>query len=194
MNLPTPRELPAPAPPPDPLLDPLPAELRAALELAWPGCAEAQRRAVLAPDGVGAPPLWPDGPLWPWQPACHWWRPWRASECRRAAARFFSSHVRDIRGADYEPRLFDPEQPFFETPWTQAEVLLRSPVPEVFSDADFWALTQLLMGGDVQAATRIAQDWARGLQADGALRGLRRSRWLADAQWRLEMSATGTYI
>jgi hypothetical protein len=175
-------------------LQALPAGLRAAVELAWPGCPEAQRRAVLAPDGVGGRPLWPDGSLWPWQPARHWWRPWQASERRRAGTRFFTSHVRDVRGADYAPRLFDPEQPFFETPWTQAEVLLRSPVPETLSDADFWALTQLLMGGDVQAATGIAQDWDRCLRAEGALRGPRRIRWLADAQRRLEMAATGAYL
>lgn len=175
------------------MLDPLPAELRAALELAWPGCPEAQRRAVLAPHGMGRQPLWPDGELWPWQPTRHWWRPGRASDRRQALAVFFTSHVGDIRGADDGPRLFDPGQPFFRTPWTHAKALLRSPVPDAFGDADFWALTQLLMGGDVDGATRTAHDWARGLRAEGALHGPRRDRWLANAQWRLQMSATGTY-
>lgn len=185
---------------PDLDLQALPPELQAALERAWPGCPEAQRRALLAPSGLDAPPLWPDR-MWAWQPAGRWWRPGWARAQRARDEGFFRAHLSDARGEPhghdgpvYKERLFDPEQPFFATPWTQAARLLRSPAPEVFSDADFWVVTQRLFGGDAEWAAREMQAWARGMQADGALRGGRRSRWLADAKWRLQMSATGTYV
>lgn len=174
-------------------LQTLPLELQAALAQAWPGCPEAQRRALLAPQALGGAPLWP-GNLWPWQPARRWWRPGVARECRAGEALFFSAPVSDVRGAAYAPRLFDPAQPFFETPWTQAEVLLRSPAPDAFGDADFWVLTQRLCGGDVPAATRLAHEWAAGMRADAALQGARRQRWLGDALWRLEASAKGDFL
>jgi hypothetical protein len=72
-------------------------------------------------------------------------------------------------------------------------VLLRSPVPDVFSDADFWFITQRLFGGDVYWAGGCATEWAKGMRADKAVHGARRWRWLADARWRLHMSATGTF-
>ncbi|MCE4555466.1 hypothetical protein [Pelomonas cellulosilytica] len=176
----------------------LPAELQAALERAWPGCPEAQRRALLAPAQLGWPPVWPHG-LWAWRRTGHWWRPFAARAERERAEAFFGAHLGDARGErwdgvpTYAERLFDPNQPFFDTPWTHADRLLRSPAPEAFSDADFWFITQLLHGGDLHWATVTAQDWARGLAADRALRGGRRGRWLHDAQWRLHMSATGAF-
>jgi hypothetical protein len=185
---------------PDLDLRQLPPELHAALERVWPGCPEAQRRALLGPHRLGWAPVWP-GNLWAWKPASRWWRPFAARDRRAGDEGFFGAHLSDARGEPYEPagpvyaeRLFDPAQPFFDTPWTQARVLLRSPVPEVFSDADFWLITQRLWGGHVESATFTAQSWARGMQAENALRGARRSRWLDDAQWRLEMSATGTFV
>lgn len=171
----------------------LPPGLQAALEQAWPGCPEAQRRAVLAPHGLRGRSVWPDH-LWPWQPARHWWRPGRARECREGEAEFFAAHVSDVRGAPYPPRLFDPAQPFFETPWTHAAVLLRSPAPDAFSDADFWVFVQLLFGGDLHWATVTANEWAAGMRADAALHGSRREAWLNDALWRLEASAKGDYL
>ena len=171
----------------------LPPELQAALEKAWPGCPEAQRRALLGSRcWSGWRPTWPDR-IWAWQPASRWWRPWRAREYREQAEGLFVDHVSDVLQS-YPARLFDPEQPFFDTPWTQAKVLLRSPVPEVFSDADFWAMTQQLFGGHVESATASALAWARGMQTENALRGYRREQWLIDAVYRLEMSATGTYL
>lgn len=174
-------------------LQALPPELQAALEQAWPGCPEAQRRALLAPYQLGSTSIWPDN-LWPWQPSRRWWRPERARKCRKADACFFTAQVSDVLGAPREPRLFDPAQPFFETPWTRAQDLLRSPAPDAFSDADFWAITQLLFGGDVHWATRTTQDWVAGMRADGALQGARRRRWLTDALWRLEASAKGDFL
>ena len=178
----------------------LPAELQAALERVWPGCPEAQRRALLGPHQLGWQPVWP-ARLWAWQPAGRWWRPWAARDERWRAECFFAAHLSDARGEPdvpagptYAQRLFDPDQPFFETPWTQSKVVLRSPVPEVFSDADFWVITQQLWGGHVESATFTAKSWAFGMKADGALRGGRRDRWLINAQWRLNMEATGTYL
>jgi hypothetical protein len=175
----------------------LPPELQAALERAWPDCPEAQKRAVLAPARVDAQPIWPRQ-LWPWRPGSRWWRPGWARERRRQDQAFFAAHWGDARGEpqghegpSYPQKLFDPAQPFFPTPWTQARVLLVSPAPEVFSDADFWIFTQRLFGGDAVTAGREMLRWARGMQADDAVSGRRRGHWLADAHWRLHMSATG---
>lgn len=185
---------------PDLVLHKLPSELQAALERAWPGCPEAQRRALLAPPQLGSLPLWPDG-LWAWRPVSHWWRPMAAHEERARAQSFFGAHLSDARGEPYgaqgpayAQRLFDPAQPFFDTPWTQARVLLRSPAPEAFSDAEFWVIVQRLWGGRVGAATAQAERWASAMKADGALRGARRSRWLSNAQWLLNMEVTGSFL
>jgi hypothetical protein len=174
-------------------LQDLPPELQAALNRAWPGNAEAQLRALLGPRcWLGWRSVWP-GELWAWRPASRWLRPGQARANRQRAEAFFAAHVADVR-QPLAARLFDPAQPFFETPWTHATVLLRSPVPEVFSDADYWAMTQQLFGGDAEAAAREAQAWARAMQADGAARpGPRRQQWLGEALWRLQQSATGTY-
>lgn len=183
---------------PDLDLRQLPPELQAALERVWPGCPEAQRRALLGPGQLGHAPHWPRH-LWAWQPARRWWRPWAAREARQGSEAFFAAHLSDARGEPdtggpaYPHRLFDPAQPFFPTPWTQADVLLRSPVPDAFGDAEFWFITQRLCGGRVDWAVSQAEDWAQGLRADGALRGARRLGWLADAQWRLHMAATGMF-
>ena len=73
-------------------------------------------------------------------------------------------------------------------------MLLRSPAPDVFSDADFWLITQTLWGGGVPSATFMTESWARAMKAKGALRGGRRERWLSNALWLLNMEATGTYL
>lgn len=185
---------------PDLDLQQLPPDLQAALERVWPGCPEAQRRALLGPHQLGWPPLWPDG-LWAWRPASRWWRlPWARREMEWRE-RFFGAHLTDARGEpcnavepSHKERLFDPAQPFFPTPWTHAEVLLRSPVPEVFSDVDFWVITQQLWGGLVEPATATAESWARGMKADGALRGGRREGWLIHAQGLLTMEVNGVYL
>lgn len=184
---------------PDLDLNTLPPELKAALERVWPGCPEAQRRALLAPSRLGGAPIWPDG-LWPWQPARRWWWPFGASELREGWEHFFGAHLGDARGEPndgsgpaYAERLFDPAQPFFATPWTQAGRLLRSPVPDVFSDAEYWFITQTLFGGDEHGSSQETVAWARGMRADRALHGRRRLRWLDDAQWRLHMAATGMF-
>lgn len=171
----------------------LPAELQAALELTWPGCPEAQRRAVLAPLRLGGAPLWP-GLMWPWQPAARWWRPTRAREVRAVMLDEFVARVGLAHGASVGPRLFDPAQPFFPTPWTQAEVLLRSPAPDAFSDADFWFATQRLCGGQLVHATQLIEDWAAGMRRDNALQGTRRQTWLNAALHRLEASARGDFL
>lgn len=171
----------------------LPAELQAALKLAWPGCAEAQRRALLAPTRLGGLPLWP-AHLWPWQPSARWWRPIHAREARAASLAYFVARVSMAHGASVGPRLFDPAQPFFATPWTEATVLLRSPVPDAFSDADFWVVTQRLCGGQLVPATRLVEDWAAGMRRDNALQGTRRAAWLNEALSRLEASARGDFL
>jgi hypothetical protein len=179
--------------PPSLLLDRLPPELQAALALAWPGCPEAQRRALLAPLSLGGEPLWP-GQLWPWQPHARWWRLRSARECRAGTLAYFVARVSDALGAPRGPRLFDPAQPFFATPWTQASELLHSPAPDAFSDADFWYITQRLCGGQRMHATRLAEDWATGMRRDRALQGPRRHAWLNDALHRLEASARGDFL
>ncbi|MDR7333415.1 hypothetical protein [Roseateles asaccharophilus] len=178
---------------PDLDLRALPAELQAALHQAWPDCPEAQRRALLAPRcWSGWQPTWP-GRVWAWEPRRRWLRPFRAREYREIAEALFVDHVGDVL-RKHEPRLFDPAQPFFDTPWTQARVLLRSPEPAVFSDAEFWAIAQQLCGGDVAHATATAGDWAQGMRADGAVRGWRREGWLLNAVAVLESSAAGTFL
>lgn len=174
-------------------LDRLPPELQAALALAWPGCPQAQRRALLAPVSLGGAALWP-GQLWPWQPRARWWRRRSARECRAGTLAYFVARVSDALGAPRGPRLFDPAQPFFATPWTEADVLLHSPVPDAFSDADYWFITQRLCGGQREHATRLAEDWAAGMRRDNALRGPRRQAWLNDALHRLEVSARGDFL
>ncbi len=185
---------------PDLDLRQLPPELQAALERFWPGCPEAQRRALLAPPRLGGAPLWPDR-LWAWRPASRWWRPFWARDTRQCYEVLFGQHLSDARGEPlgaaeptYKERLFDPEQPFFDTPWTHAKVLLRSPVPDVFSDADFWFITQTLWGGHVESAASKTESWARAMKAEGAVRGGKRDRWLSNALWLLNMEATGTYL
>ena len=174
-------------------LQTLPPELRTALERAWPGCPEAQRRALLAPVRLGGAPLWPSQ-LWPWKPLARWWRLPSARESRAAALEYFVARVSDVRGAPRVPQLFDPAQPFFATPWTQAEALLHSPTPDAFSDADYWLITQRLCGGDAAQATQLAQDWAGQMRTDDALRGTRRATWLNQALRRLEASARGDFL
>lgn len=175
-------------------LQALPPELQAALERVWPGAPEAQRRALLGPwiEG-GWEAVWPDN-LWPWQPARRWWRPGAARELREAYEHYFGSRCRDILEAK-GPRLFDPSRPFFATPRTQARDVLHSPVPTVFTDAEFWAITTQLFNGDVGVAEREVQRWARELIEQGATeRGARRSDWWADKLRRMEMSAKGDYL
>lgn len=169
----------------------LPPELRDALERAWPGCAEAQRRAVLAPwcQEVWRS-VWPDL-LWPWQPARRWWRPGAAQAWRETFEDLFLARRGNVLTAE-GPRLFDPDEPFFPTPWTQARVLLKSPVPQVFSDGEFWALTMQLHDGDTAAATRYAQACARHLQASNATSRSQRDRWWVQELIVLQASATGS--
>ena len=89
------------------------------------------------------------------------------------------------------PRLFDPAQPFFPTPWTQADVLLRSPAPDVFSDGEFWALTMQLFDGDAHAAVDYAQRCAHHLRLMQATHRARRDRWWVQELIVLHASATG---
>lgn len=178
---------------PDLDLQQLPPELQAALERVWPGCPEAKRRAVLGPWATGVwRTVWPDH-LWPWQPARRWWRPGAAREWRESFERYFSSQRRNLLAAN-GPRLFDPGQPFFATPWTHAKSLLRSPTPDVFTDAEFWAITQQIFDGDVEHATRETRDWARELTAGQATaRGLRRDNWWINQLRVMRATATGTF-
>lgn len=172
-------------------LQSLPPELRAALERAWPGCAEAQRRAVLAPwCQLVWRRAWPDL-LWAWQPARRWWRAGAATDWRAQLEAGFSArqgHVLEARG----PLLFDPAQPYFPTPWTHARVLLRSPVPAVFTDGEYWAMTMQLFDGDTAAATDYAQGCARELQARNATSRGKRDTWWVQQLIVLRASATGS--
>ena len=168
----------------------LPAELQAALERVWPGCPEAQRRAVLGPwcEGVWRT-VWPDL-LWPWQPSRRWWRPGEAREWRESFERYFGAQRSNMLEAQ-GPRLFDPAQPFFDTPWTQAAVLLRSPVPAFFSDGEFWAMVMQLFDGDVEQATDYAQACARELTARKTTSRAQRNAWWIQELLVLRASATG---
>lgn len=178
---------------PDLDLQQLPPELQAALERVWPGCPEAQRRALLGPWAAGVwRTAWP-GHLWPWQPSARWWRPGAAREWRAAFEGYFGSQRRNLLESS-GPRLFDPDQPFFATPWTHAKVVLRSPAPAVFSDAEFWAITQQIFDGDVDQASREALGWARELTARQATaRGARRDNWWIDQLRTMRAVATGTF-
>ncbi|WP_140631607.1 hypothetical protein [Methylibium rhizosphaerae] len=171
----------------------LPKDLQAALDRAWPGCVEAQRRCLLGPASrFGLQRVWP-GWTWLWRPTCHWWRPGA-----KAHREIFEAHFRapcsDVLQS-LPTLLFDPGQPFFETPWTRADVVLRSAAPEAFSDAEFWAITMQLFGGDVEAAAAQARQWASDLARRGiAGRGHRRDVWWSGQVGLLEASATGTYL
>jgi hypothetical protein len=172
-------------------LQALPPELRAALERAWPGSPEAQRRALLGPMREGSwRSAWPDF-LWTWEPARRWWRPGAARRWRDLFEWHFGSARRDLL-KEQAPRLFDPDQPFFDTPWNRALVALRSPVREVFSDAEFWAIAMQLFGGDVGLAESQVRDWARDLVARNATeRGRRRDNWWVEKLALERASATG---
>jgi hypothetical protein len=168
----------------------LPAELQAALEHAWPGSAEAQRRALLGPWCHKLwRTAWPDM-QWLWQPSRRWWRTGDAAAWRQAFEGYFGAAQGNILESRV-PRLFDPDQPFFPTPWTQARVLLRSPAPEAFSDGEFWALTTQLFDGDPDAASRYALACARHLKAIKATSRARRDRWWNQELILLHASATG---
>lgn len=169
----------------------LPPELQAALERVWPGCPEAQRRAVLGPWCNRAwATVWPDN-TWPWQAGRRWWRPGSARQWREGFEAFFGAPCHN----ELEPvatRLFDPDQPFFETPWTQARVILRSPAPEAFTDAEFWAVTTQLFGGNAERASSQVQGWARSLAERGIQgRGYRRDGWWHEMRTVLRAEATG---
>lgn len=177
---------------PESLLQELPPELQAALEKAWPGCPEAQRRAVLGPQCAMAwLSAWPDH-LWPWQPARRWWRPGSARQWRENFQAHFGAQCRNVLEPE-GPRLFDPDQPFFPTPWTEARVLLRSPAPEAFTDAEFWAITTQLFGGNAEQAAWKVSSWARDLVARGITgHGFRRGSWWQEKRTVLEAEATGS--
>ena len=172
-------------------LQALPPELQAALERVWPGCPEAQRRAVLGPIlNMGWVTVWPDI-TWPWQPPKRWWRPGSGREWREGFEAYFGATCHNVL-VPAGPRLFDPDQPFFDTPWTQARVLLRSPAPEAFTDAEFWAITTQLFGGDAEGAASQVKRWAASLAARGIIgRGYRRSSWWQEMRTVLEAEATG---
>jgi len=173
-------------------LQALPTDLQAALERVWPGCPEAQRRAVLGPWCNKAwVTVWPDT-TWPWQPARHWWRPGSARQWRDGFEAYFGAQCRNELEPE-GPRLFDPDQPFFDTPWTHARVVLRSPAPEAFTDAEFWAVTTQLFGGDAEHAASQVSGWARSLVARGITgRGYRRDSWWQEMRTVLEAEATGS--
>ncbi|MDT7837984.1 hypothetical protein [Aquabacterium sp. OR-4] len=172
----------------------LPPELRALLDQAWPGCPEAQCRALLAPWAHALfHVVWPDG-LWPWQPARRWWRPAEGRAWRQAFGHLLAARRGNLLESG-GPLLFSPEQPFFDTPWTQATQLLRSPEPEVFSDAEFWAITMQLCDGNQDLATAHTRGWARVMRAQGcSTRGSRRrDNFWNDELRRLRLQATGTF-
>jgi hypothetical protein len=176
---------------PDLDLQALPPELQAALERVWPGCPEAQRRALLGPWAESVwRTVWPDY-LWPWQPAMRWWRPGEARQWRESFERYFASTRRNILQAS-GPRLFDPAEPFFDTPWTRPLVALRSPVPGVFSNAEFWAMTMQLFDGDADAAASYAQESARQLQALKVTSRAKRDAWWVQELIVLQAAATGS--
>jgi hypothetical protein len=177
---------------PDLDLQALPAELRAALERAWPGQPDAQRRAMLGPAReAGWQRVWPDL-VWPWMPARRWWRAGQARRWRQLFEWHFGSARRDILDREQGPRLFDPAQPFFDTPWTRPTVALRSPAPEAFSDAEYWAIAMQLFSGDLALAEPAVRAWARDLIASQAARpGRRRDHWWTQRLTVERAAATG---
>lgn len=173
-------------------LQALPPELQSALERAWPHNPEAQRRALLGPvREAGWRSVWPDL-VWPWMPARRWWRPGEARRWRGLFERHFGAARRDILEQERGPRLFDPAQPFFDTPWTRPALALRSPAPEAFSDAEYWAIAMQLFGGDLALAESNVRAWARDLAEHGALqRGRRRDSWWTERLTIERAAATG---
>lgn len=173
-------------------LQALPPELQAALERAWPGNPEAQRRALLGPVREGGwRSVWPDL-VWPWVPARRWWRPGEARRWRALFEWHFSASRRDILEQEQGPRLFDPAQPFFDTPLTRPQVALRSPAPEVFSDAEYWGIAMQLFNGDLPRAEWTVRAWARDLVARKATqRGWRRDNWWTETLAVERAAATG---
>ncbi|HEY8881034.1 MAG TPA: hypothetical protein VIN03_25910 [Roseateles sp.] len=177
---------------PDLDLRALPPELQATLERVWPGNPEAQRRALLGPVREGGwQSAWPDL-IWPWVPARRWWRPGEARQWRALFEWHFGSSRRDILDEEKGPRLFDPAQPFFDTAWTRPQVVVRSPAPEAFSDAEYWAIAMQLFGGNLSVAESTVSSWARDLAAKKITkRGWRRDSWWIETLTIERASATG---
>lgn len=171
-------------------LQALPPELRAALERVWPGCPEAQRRALLGPnchDHFDS--TWPDM-LWPWKPTRRWLMPGQARMWRGIHEAHFGSRCGDILEAT-GPRVFEPGQPFFATPWTNAAVLVRSPVPEFFSDGEVWAMAMQLFNGEIDSGMDFARACARDMVAKKITRRSQRADWWRTRLVIMRASATG---
>jgi hypothetical protein len=71
-------------------------------------------------------------------------------------------------------------------------VALRSPAPEAFSDAEYWAIAMQLFSGDLVLAEPAVRAWARDLIASQAARpGWRRDQWWTQRLTVERAAATG---
>ncbi len=145
----------------------LPSALQASLQRHLP-CEASRRRATLAPWLA----MHGDVVLqhtWPWEPLKRFWREAEAAHVRTQFDVFLRSKVNPLE--QQARSIFDPSLPFYPCACVSAEQTLHSPWPEVFSDAEFWALTMQLYGGDPSHAQEVLQGWVLRESAHGRLVG-----------------------
>lgn len=160
---------------------------------------ESRRRAVLAPAAsMRCASVWRDG-LYAWRPWGGWFRPPGTSAILRMQDEaFFAMRLDSTR--EGSPSIFSPDLPFFPCALTDAKTVLRSPFPEAFSDAEFWAYATQAFQGDACRAEAALRGWAKelaSLKAHGVLGrwryALRKPDVLADIWYRHTMSQEGAY-
>jgi hypothetical protein len=179
-------------------LNTLPRTLRKVLDQHFDND-ESKRRAVLAPSVGHCESIIGNG-LWAWSPLRYFWRRKRARLIRESREKFFKLVVNDREPGS--PSIFAPDQPFFPTPLTKVTVEVRSPYPDVLSDAEFWAfMMQLHMGNEAVAANQL-RGWANNdLRAALNRRGLQRlCFWKSKAAvirnmvWKMSAANRGDYL
>jgi hypothetical protein len=160
-------------------LQQLPRELQAALQRTLPDD-ESRRRAVLAPWVAGQCTRILDQ-TWPWEPTRRFWRTRRAAWVCHAAEQFMRCTLDP--SDERSPSIFSASQPYFRTDQTAAGQTLVSPWSDVFSDAEFWALTMQMYAGDATAAQNGLDHCAKALRAarNGRLGALKFNSHKVDA-------------
>lgn len=178
-------------------LSQLPTSLRALLERKLDND-ESRRRALLAPDASCFWAVtWPHG-LYPWRPASRLlYLPGTLHDLRIQYEGFLGSRL--FQPDPDSPSIFHPDLPFFPTPLTEVKTALRSPFPEAFTDAEFWAYTMQACYGDAQRAESKLRGWAKdlGKRRHGML-GWARFHWykrglMPEIWYRHQMSEEGAY-
>ncbi len=189
-------------------LNPLPRALQASLSRHFDND-ESRRRAVLAPWALaGFSCIYPEG-VWAWDPWRSLTRRKWAREVREGREqRFFANEQHRIEEdtvlvpSNPPPMtsIFDPAMAFFPTPLTEVKRPMRSPWPDVITDAEFWAYAVEFRSGWVRFATTDLQGYVPRLRATMQRRGWQRLRpWARaslwrDIVWRAKMAKSGTYL